>query len=149
MRVLVDTNIIIELLENRTQADLVDQVFSFCEQNHWNKYISVGSFYTITYLTERMLRRQQIYQPELAVRQRAILNDILSAFEMASTTEMTLRKGIDDKAFLDLEDSYQYQTAIANGCSILLTINTKDFSHNSQLKIMSPGEFIEAYNQQS
>lgn len=145
MKVFIDTNIIIELLENRAQADMIDQIFSFCEHNQWDRYISVGSFYTITYLTERMLRHQHIHQPELAVQQRAILNDILSAFVIAPTTGVTLQKGVDDKAFIDLEDSYQYQTAIANDCNILLTINTKDFPDDSQLKIMSPLEFLETY----
>lgn len=145
MRVFFDTNIIIELLENRAQADFVDNVLCLCEQNKWSKCLSVGSFYTITYLTERMLHRQQICQPLLAERQREILNDILAAFYIAPTNSETLQAGVDDKAFCDLEDSYQYQTAIVAGCDVLLTINKKDFPYNTSLKVMSPEEFLDSY----
>ena len=145
MKVFFDTNIIIELLENRAQADLVDQIFCLCEQKQWTKFISVGSFYTITYLTERMLHRQQISQPELVKRQRAILCDILSAFEFAPILKTNLQEGVVDTAFVDLEDSYQYQAAIASGCSTLLTINTKDFPKDSPLKTMSPEEFLSLF----
>lgn len=143
MRVFFDTNIIIELLENRAQADFVDKVLCMCEQNKWCKYISVGSFYTITYLTERMLHRQNIHQPLLAERQREILSDILAAFCVAPTNSETLQAGVDDKAFCDLEDSYQHKTAIAAGCDVLLTINKKDFPDNTSLKVLSPEEFLD------
>ncbi len=143
MRVFFDTNIIIELLENRAQADLVDRVLCLCEQNKWSKFISVGSFYTITYLTERMLHRQQIYQPLLAERQREILSDILAAFYVAPTNSETLQAGVDDKAFYDLEDSYQHKTAVATACDVLLTINKKDFpDNNTPIKVMTPEEFL-------
>lgn len=145
MRIFVDTNIILELFENRTYADKVDKILEYCEQNQWIKFISVGSFYTITYLTERMLRRKLIHQPELAKIQRTILRDILNNFRIAPTSRDTLQAGISDDAFTDLEDSYQHQTAITANCDIFLTINTKDFATNSNLKILSPDEFINAY----
>lgn len=46
MKVFVDTNILIELFENRKEADNVDLVFEYIEQKNWDRYLSVGSFYT-------------------------------------------------------------------------------------------------------
>lgn len=38
-----------------------------------------------------------------------------------------LNKGIWDANFTDIEDSYQYQNAIAEQCEYLITLNKKDF----------------------
>jgi hypothetical protein len=58
MRIFVDTNIVSELLEERSQVDYIDRIFEKAEQEGWTRVLSVGSFYTITFLTERFLRRQ-------------------------------------------------------------------------------------------
>lgn len=44
MNLFIDTNIIVELLENRSEANYVDEIFSAAEQKKWVRYISVGSF---------------------------------------------------------------------------------------------------------
>ena len=63
MRIFVDTNIVSELLEERSLVDYIDQIFEKAEQKGWTRVLSVGSFYTITFLTERFLRHQGIGQP--------------------------------------------------------------------------------------
>lgn len=45
MRIFVDTNIISELLEARSQVDYVDRIFAEAERNQWTRVLSVGSFY--------------------------------------------------------------------------------------------------------
>ena len=70
MRIFVDTNIVSELLEERSQVDYIDRIFEKAEQEGWTRVLSVGSFYTITFLTERFLRRQGIGQPQLVEQQR-------------------------------------------------------------------------------
>lgn len=124
MKIFVDTNIIMELLENRSQADVIDEILIVAEENGWQKYISIGSFYTLTYLVERLLRRSKISNPELVERQREILNDILASFYVVPLTASLLRQGVNDSRFLDLEDSYQYRTAVLADCDCILTINT-------------------------
>lgn len=46
-------------------------------------------------------------------------------------------------SFMDLEDSYQYQAAIACGADVFLTINVKDFKEVGfgPLPIMTPADF--------
>lgn len=60
MRIFVDTNIVSELLEERSQVDYIDQIFEKAEQKGWTRVLSVGSFYTITFLTERFNRTAPI-----------------------------------------------------------------------------------------
>lgn len=141
MRIFVDTNIIMELFENRAQADSVDEVFAFCESKGWERFISVGSFYTLTFLTERMLRKQQIYQPELAEQQREIMNSLLNTFSISSIGSERLSQGVNNESFTDLEDSYQHQSALHSKCDTLLTINTHDFKNVTDIEIMNPEAF--------
>lgn len=145
MNLFIDTNIIVELLENRSEANYVDEIFSAAEQKKWVRYISVGSFYTLTYLIERMLRKQNIHQPELNLSLRTILNDILQAFCVSPIGCQQLMDGVNDPAFADLEDSYQHQAAISAECDVLLTINKKDFSFVTDIDVLTPKEFKQRY----
>ena len=47
----------------------------------------------------------------------------------------------------ELEDSYQYQTAVNAGCNVLLTLNIRDFKQitDSSISIMTPEEFVNKY----
>ena len=49
MRIFVDTNIVSELLEERSLVDYIDQIFEKAEQKGWTRVLSAGSFYTISY----------------------------------------------------------------------------------------------------
>lgn len=147
MKIFVDTNIISEFLEERSQADLVDRIFEKAEQEKWTRVLSVGSFYTITFLTERFLRRNGYSKPQLVTQQRSILETILQNFQIQDLDKVALSTGVKDNLFLDLEDSYQYQSAIKSNCSVLLTINKKDFKNveNENIEIVSPQEFVDKY----
>lgn len=149
MRIFIDTNIISEFLEERAQVDLVDHIFEAAEQRGWQRVLSVGSFYTITYLTERFLRHQGIGQPRLVEQQRIILEKLLQVFEIQSSSKDSLIAAIANNSFLDLEDSYQYHCAIDAKCDVLLTINKKDFKgiDDSAVQIMTPSEFIDTFIQ--
>ena len=147
MRIFVDTNIITEYLEERAQADLVDRIFEQSEQKDWERYISVGSFYTITYLTERFLRHQGIVQPQLAQQQCYILTTLLETFNVQDLDKQALIEGVSNLAFLDLEDSYQNQAALRADCDVLLTINKKDFKRivDEKVIVLTPQEFIDRF----
>lgn len=145
MKLFVDTNILIELFENRKDADSVDRIFAACEDSNWERYLSVGSFYTLTYLIERILRKQGIHQPDTVVELRKILSSILDTFSIANINADHLRQGISDLAFCDLEDSYQHQSALASGCDVLLTINKSDFKLSKSIEVLTPQEFIFKY----
>lgn len=147
MKIFVDTNIISEFLEERSQVDLVDRIFAESENNKWERVISVGSFYTITFLVERFLRHKGIGQPKLVEEQRSILSTILENFVIKDIDKDSLLNGVEDFRFMDLEDSYQYQSAVNSDCSVLLTINKKDFKNlnDEDIVVVTPEEFINKY----
>ena len=79
--------------------------------------------------------------------QRIILNSLLQAFEIVDISKDELSSGVSDSQFNDIEDSYQYQSAIKSNCSVLLTINKKDFKNvtDGNIQILSPQEFVDTY----
>lgn len=147
MRIFVDTNIIMEMLEQRSQADVISAIFDFVESKGWEKAISVGSFYTITYLTERILHKQGFTKPKLIEQQRRILNGILDKFLIPSIGLEELFAGVNDMSFSDLEDSYQLQSAHAFNCAVLITINITDFPNENDygIEIVTPKYFYFKY----
>lgn len=149
MNIFCDTNIIMEYLQQRQFAAQVGQILSHASQNHDELYISVGSFYTITYLAERYLKADaSLTKMERIARLRLILNGILETFRLANQFMDTMRAGVNDVLFDDLEDSYQAHVAIDMGCDVLLTINEKHFlrfNNSSAIKMLTPSAFIETF----
>ena len=75
---------------------------------------------------------------------RLIMKQVLNNFQVAEHDKDSLLSSIDDKAFYDLEDSCQYQAALKEGCTLLVTFNKRDFdlSDGSSVKVMTPQDFL-------
>lgn len=147
MNVFFDTNIVLEFLADRPKAKQVEQVFVLCGENEWRRFISVGSVYTIAYMTERILHEQGFVRPNLVEEQRKIFQSILDYFEIVPLRAEGIAAGTEDKSFSDLEDSFQYQSAVQADCDVLLTLNLKDFKDvgESGIKIMEPKSFLSKF----
>jgi len=93
------------------------------------------------------LKRQGIYRPEQTIRLRSTLNTILSMVTSVGITHKRLVQGVNDANFDDIEDSFQYQSALQSKCDALVNINLRDFENvdASKIEIMSPTEFVNKY----
>ena len=58
-----------------------------------------------------------------------------------------LKAGVADVSFDDVEDSFQYQSALQAKCDALVTINLRDYSgaDASRIEVLSPAEFVGKY----
>ena len=52
MKLFFDTCAVIDYLCNRQNADSIEKILIKAEKENWECFISVGSFYTLTYLIE-------------------------------------------------------------------------------------------------
>jgi predicted nucleic-acid-binding protein len=147
MIIFCDTNIVLEYLQQRQYASQVEQILHNALQNGDQLFISIGSFYTITYLTERYLKAEQTLTKEDRLsRLRFILNGVLGTFNLADTLAHSISDGVNDLLFDDLEDSYQAHVSCDLGSDILLTINEKHFDRfNGSVKVFTPSSYIETY----
>ena len=143
MKIFIDTNVIMDYLTSRGNVEMTNRIIKSIEEGDNIGYISVGSYYTITYLTDRLLKEDGYNNPQRLKVLRRILSTLLSFFEIANCSRAELLLGTLDQQFSDLEDSYQLQAANAMSCEYLITNNIKDFqkSDSTTVKIMTPKEF--------
>lgn len=148
MNVFLDTNVVMDFLAARGDTTNVRKIFRALDEGLFCAYISVGSFYTITYLLELFLKGKGISNPERLHMQRDVLESILARMEISIHSKTDLLVGTLDEQFKDLEDSYQHQAALASGCRYLVTSNIKDFqiSSNTPISIVNPADFATLLN---
>lgn len=147
MRIFFDTCTVVDYLCNRTNAQIVEGILTLAREREWKCYISVGSFYTLTYLIELHLKKSRYQVKEERIQKlREILDKILSEFCISDIFAYDLVSAIHDSSFSDLEDSYQYRAALAAGCDFLITINMRDFkdANEENIKILEPSDFFSA-----
>lgn len=147
MRVFIDTNIFAEYIFEREQSASVQRLFQAIKEKQIDAFTSSASIYTMAYISEQMLKQKGIHQPELTDQVRKIIESLLQLVQIGNIEHYDMMTGIKDKSFSDIEDSFQYQCALKNGCSHLITINTKDFSKADQdsMKVVSPNDFVNNY----
>lgn len=148
MKVFCDTNIILDFLFKRKEAETIKTIFHYLNQKKVVKAISAGSFYTLTYLIESFLKKEELGKEDRIMKLRRILKGLLA--EYIVVCDLDWEKGIDDTRFTDLEDSYQYQAALVSECDVFLTLNIRDFkqvisSAPDAMQVCSPDGFIARY----
>ena len=147
MKVFLDTNIFLEYFEQRREYQAVDKLLSAVEDGKVKAVVSTGCVYTLAYLVRVELKRQGIHRPEQTLRLRSTLNTVMSMVTAVGLSHKGLSQGINDLAFDDVEDSFQYQCALQNKCDALITINLKDYSNadTAKMEILSPTEFVDKF----
>ena len=124
MKLFIDTNIFIEYFEKRQQFDSVRLLFNALEDGIHTGYISTGSFYTLAYIVDQGFKRKGYNKMERSDFVRSVLLNVLNLVTIIEIDNETLRKGINDYLFMDLEDSFQHQVSITHQCDMLITLNT-------------------------
>ena len=147
MKIFLDTYFFLEYFEQRRECQAVGQLLNAVEDGKLKAVISVGCVYTLTYLIRMELKRQDIHRPEQTLRLRATLDTVMSMVTAAGLSQKRITQAINDTAFDDVEDSFQYQCALQAKCDALVTINLRDYCNvdTSKMEIISPTEFVEKY----
>lgn len=119
---LIDTNVVIDMLLNREDADAACAVFDGAERGEYVLRICALSFTTIFYSLRKILTREQRIS---ALTQ---LREVLEVAQVNSAViDMALKSG-----WKDFEDAVQNFSAVADPqISAIITRNTKDFKETS------------------
>ena len=147
MRLFLDTNIFPEFINRRAQYESVCHLIDAIVEGKHSACISTGCIYTLSFLFERSLKAQGIHKPEQTARLRSYLTEVLHVAELVDLSHYAAEQAINDEHFSDIEDSFQYQCAVENGCDVFVTINVDDFKNADQLQIeiLTPAAFVEKY----
>ena len=119
MRLLIDTNIIIDWLTHReTQDDSPERVMESCIMGEHNGYVSVHSLTNLFYILRK----------DMNAKERMQLMDFLHTHlhVIAETSDM-VKAVIDRPEWTDIEDGLQMQCAIVEGLDYIVTRNIGDF----------------------
>ncbi len=138
MRLMIDTNIFIDVLAKREPFyDASKQVLTLCEKGKVKGFISASSVTDIFYILNRLLRdKEAAYKAlgkvlEIAKVLTVTNDDVLNAY-MAKAT--------------DFEDCLLATCAKANKCNAIVTRNKKDFE-GFKIELLTPEEVVAIYNE--
>ncbi len=129
---LVDTNVIIDMLLDREDADAACAVFDGAERGEYYLHICALSFTTMFYSLRKILSREERIDA---------LTQLKEALEVAAVDsnviDMALKSG-----WKDFEDAVQNFSAVVDPqISAIITRNTKDFK-DSSLEVVDSVDFL-------
>ena len=128
MKVLVDTNVILDVLCNRKEfVEDSLRVFQCCEAQRITGYISALSIPDIVYIMRKELDPNHI---------KGILQILTMVFSVVELREIDLLKAAE-LSFSDYEDAIQSVCATRMSADYIVTRNEKDFT-NSPVPAISP-----------
>lgn len=133
MKVLIDTNIILDVLCNRNEfVENSAKIFKLCEVKKIEGYISALSIPNIVYIMRKELDSEKI-------------KDVLATLSLIFTIADLKADDIKKAAlmnFKDYEDALQSACAARMKMNFIVTRNIKDFA-NSKITAITPSELID------
>jgi predicted nucleic acid-binding protein len=133
MKVLIDTNIILDVLCNRKDfVEDSEKVFKLCEVKKITGYISALSITNIVYIMRKELDMEKIGQ---------VLERLSLIFEIVDLRADDLKRA-GKLDFKDYEDAVQSAQATRIKANYIITRNIKDFAL-SKVTAIKPSELIE------
>lgn len=136
MLVLIDTNVILDMLEKREPFyESSSDVLSLCASKKIKGCIAMHSISNIFYI----LRKN--YSAE---NRRRLLLGILKFLQVANASHENVRHALERNDFPDFEDCLQDECAAQNHADYIITRNTDDFS-NSNISAITPADFLKQH----
>jgi len=132
MKVLIDTNVALDILLNRRNYAASFTVFNFAEKSVLSGYISASAITDIFYIAEKALGKK------LA---KKAVKDILQVFKPATVTDSNIYQALDFD-WDDFEDAVQYIVGESISADYIVTRNNQDFTSGS-IPAVTPEKFIE------
>ena len=138
-KVFLDTNVVLDHALNREFANEAQKILYMAEHSEIDCFISSGALYTLAYVLEKAIRDISV------VREKLLL--YLSLATPVSNLPFNFEQALTDEAFDDIEDAFQYYTALQAGCSFFITANIKDFKKGeiTKLLVLKPDDYVLLY----
>ena len=133
MKVLIDTNVILDVLCNR--PDFIEdssKIWKYCEIDKIDGYISALSIPNIVYILRKELTPKKTQQ---------IIQQIMMIFNVVELKSSDLKSAAEMLAD-DFEDAIQMCCASRIKADYIITRNIRDFK-NSKIIALKPSELLE------
>jgi predicted nucleic acid-binding protein len=131
-KLLVDTNIVIDLLSKREEFfQEAQELFTLADNRQVDLFVSALTFANTHYLLSKYQKLDDA---------RKILIKFKVLVKVAHLDDKIVELALVSD-FKDFEEAIQYNTALENGIDVIITRNKKDFK-NSKLPIMNAREYL-------
>ncbi len=135
MKVLIDTNIVLDIALNRKPfVEHAALLWRLAEQKEIMACLSNTSITDIFYIVKKHADQDKA---------RSFIADILDTFSLVDIDEEGFREALNSD-MKDFEDAVQYVICTRNGCDALATRNKIDFGNSPN--VVDPAELIERIN---
>ncbi len=132
MRVLLDTNVILDvLIDRRPYSTDAARVLSLIEGGLLQGLLCATTITTIDYFLSQSLSRRDA---------RRHLAQLIRVFDIAAVNRSVI-EGAFASRIVDFEDAVLEQAAIKAGAQAIITKNTTDFVH-ATIKVLDPRQYL-------
>lgn len=136
MRVLVDTNVVLDLLLDRAPfSKAATRIIAQIEQSRIDASLCATTITTIEYILGQSMPSNKV---------RSTLYRLFEMFDIATVNRSVIHEALQSK-MRDFEDAVLAYSAKLAGVDIIVTRNVKDFKH-SPVKTLDPQEFLAVIN---
>lgn len=133
MKVFIDTNIMIDFLENRQPfADNAIRIFELSALGIIELYVSDLTIANVRYITQKKITLTDFYQAMASLQE---------YIHITTIGELAVRKAIQIQA-KDFEDALQYYSAEFANADVIVTRNITDY-YFATLPVLTPSVFLE------
>lgn len=128
MRVLIDTNIILDALTGRQPYfENADKIIKMCADKKLDGYLTAHSISNIFYILRKDLSVDD---------RRAVLINLCDILTVEVVDSVKVMSALRNSKFEDLEDCLQDECATAVKADYIVTRNTKDFQNATVVAIL-------------
>ncbi|PHS34363.1 MAG: hypothetical protein COA92_00250 [Sulfurovum sp.] len=131
MKIFIDTNIFLDVILNRKDAEEATQLLNSCHQKLFDGYLADITLLNIDYIASKQTKNIRDFLH--------IINQVFTVVG-AENEVFDLAFGLDNS---DLENSVQYVCASMADCSVIVS-NDKKF-YRGEIEVLSSIEFMERY----
>lgn len=132
MRILVDTNVVLDLLLSREPfVHQAAEIFTMVERSEIEGLLCATTLTTVDYLLGQSLSKDKT---------RSAIRRLLSLFEVAAVNRVVL-EAASESPMRDFEDAVLAESASHAGAERIVTRNTSDFT-KSPVTALDPAEFL-------
>lgn len=131
-RILIDTNVILDLLAHRIPFyEATVGVFNLAAKKRISLFLSALSVADTFYILRKTLGSKESL---------VVIRDLLSLAAILPVDQLTINQALDSD-FPDFEDAIQNQVALQNNMEILVTRDLTGFK-SSPLPVITPAELL-------
>lgn len=134
MRIMIDTNVLIDYLLSRHPYEAsATKIMMLCKNSKIEGCIAAHSFLNIFYVLRKELTNEQ---------RRKVLKGFCAFLEVIGVDKLKIISSLNNCDFSDFEDCVQSECAKEFAADYIITRNIKDFK-TSEIPAITPDDFLE------